>query len=234
VDEENFALDTRILLAAADFSRELTTTVLWLRERGIDIRCVCLKPYRLEDGRLFVDIQPLIPLPEAEDFQTKLGDKRLTKRNEKAAQGELPIHFLQALLERAQGRSVPHAGLTPSAMGVGVLFGSIGRAGFSINYVIRKNGSVSIRATDTATSNFVDIVGLHLAVSRAPDGPVGYEHALRTPKELKGEKENGIAEFQDDFRRMAARGSVSTVLALAENLPKIMDKSSVTANRDVE
>jgi len=33
---------------------------------------------------------------------------------------------------------------------------------------------------------------------------------------------------------MAARGAASTVLALAENLPKIVDKSAVTAAQDVE
>jgi hypothetical protein len=58
---------------------------------------------------------------------------------------------------------------------------------------------------------------------------LGYEHALRAMRE--GETE-GLAEFLDEFRRMAARGGASTVLALAENLPKIVDTSSVTA--DVE
>jgi hypothetical protein len=33
--------------------------------------------------------------------------------------------------------------------------------------------------------------------------------------EAKGEAANGISEFLDDFRRMAARGAASTVLALA-------------------
>jgi hypothetical protein len=33
---------------------------------------------------------------------------------------------------------------------------------------------------------------------------------------------------------MAARGAASTMLALAENLPKIIDKTSVSANQDVE
>ena len=42
----------------------------------------------------------------------------------------------------------------------------------------------------------------------------------------------GIAEYLDESRRMAARGAASTVLALAENLPKIVDTSSVSA--DVE
>lgn len=43
-----------------------------------------------------------------------------------------------------------------------------------------------------------------------------------------------MAEFQDNFRRMAARGAASTVLALAENLPKIIDKSTIVAGQDVE
>jgi hypothetical protein len=36
---------------------------------------------------------------------------------------------------------------------------------------------------------------------------LGYEQALRTIKELKGDQLNGLAEYQDDFRRMAARGA---------------------------
>jgi hypothetical protein len=36
------------------------------------------------------------------------------------------------------------------------------------------------------------------------------------------------------FRRMAARGAAATVLALAKNLPKIADRSSITAAQDVE
>lgn len=58
---------------------------------------------------------------------------------------------------------------------------------------------------------------------------MGYEHALRTLLPGKG---NGIEEFLDEFRRIAARGAASTVLALAENLPRIVDSSSVS--RDVE
>jgi hypothetical protein len=63
---------------------------------------------------------------------------------------------------------------------------------------------------------------------------MGYEHALRTLKAAKTGDGAAIAECQDDFRRMAARGAASTVLALAENLPKIVDKSTVTEAQEVE
>jgi hypothetical protein len=62
---------------------------------------------------------------------------------------------------------------------------------------------------------------------------MGYEHALRALTAGK-DGNTALAEFQDDFRRMAARGAASTILALAENLPKIVDKSAVTAAQDVE
>ena len=38
-DHDLFGQDVRIVLASAEFSRELTTSVLWLASRDIDIRC---------------------------------------------------------------------------------------------------------------------------------------------------------------------------------------------------
>jgi hypothetical protein len=73
--EDRFAGDTRIVLAAADFSKELTTSVMWLHQHGIDIRCIQLKRYRLGDGRLLLDIQQIIPLPEATEYQTQIRAK---------------------------------------------------------------------------------------------------------------------------------------------------------------
>ena len=52
------------MLAAADFSPEVTSTVLWLNERDLDITCVRIQPYRLNDSTL-LDVQQIIPLPEA-------------------------------------------------------------------------------------------------------------------------------------------------------------------------
>lgn len=49
--EEQFAQDVRIVLVAPNFSKEITTTVIWLNERALDVRCVRIQPYQL-DGRL--------------------------------------------------------------------------------------------------------------------------------------------------------------------------------------
>ena len=81
-DITQFANDVRIVLVSADFSREVTTTVLWLSERGgLDIRCVRLTPYNFE-GRVLVDVQPIIPLPETADY---LEQVRIRERTERLA-----------------------------------------------------------------------------------------------------------------------------------------------------
>ncbi|QDT71720.1 PDDEXK family nuclease [Lacipirellula limnantheis] len=85
VDDESFARDIRLVLVAADFSKELTTTAIWLGERGIDVRCVRLRPY-LDGARLLIDVQQLIPLPEAEEFQVRLREKAQKTRLAKSSQ----------------------------------------------------------------------------------------------------------------------------------------------------
>lgn len=78
-DEDEFAQDVRIVLASAEFSKELTTAVMWLNQRNIDIRCIRMKPY--QDGeRLLLDVQQIIPLPEAEEYTVRIREKQKQER----------------------------------------------------------------------------------------------------------------------------------------------------------
>lgn len=84
-NEEEFAQKVRIVLASPDFGRELTTTVLWLRDQGVDIECARMRPYKQnkqnkQNNKILLDIQRIIPLPEAEQYQVRLRDKRLKER----------------------------------------------------------------------------------------------------------------------------------------------------------
>lgn len=80
-NEDAFAQDVRIVLASADFSQEIITTVLWLNDHGLDIRCVRLKPYLLASS-LLLNVEQIVPLPEAADYQIQI---RLKKQEERAA-----------------------------------------------------------------------------------------------------------------------------------------------------
>jgi hypothetical protein len=80
-DERQLADRVRIILASADFSTEITSTVLWLTQQyALDIACVRLVPYQLGTEKL-IDVQQIIPLPEAVDFQIQ----QRRKETEKAA-----------------------------------------------------------------------------------------------------------------------------------------------------
>ncbi|SON49920.1 hypothetical protein [Vibrio tapetis] len=76
---DDFGNDVRIVLASADFGKELTTSVLWLRDKGIDISCVRLAPYRYKDDVL-INAEQIIPVPEVEEYQVKFREKRQEQR----------------------------------------------------------------------------------------------------------------------------------------------------------
>jgi Predicted nuclease of the RecB family len=72
--DDIFGKAVRVILVSAEFSKEITTSVLWLNEQGLDIRCVRLRPYALED-RVILDVQQVIPLPEAEFYTVQIKKK---------------------------------------------------------------------------------------------------------------------------------------------------------------
>lgn len=83
-DDDQFAQEVKIVLASAEFSLELTTAVLWLNQRDLDIRCVRLQPYDLS-GRVLVDVQQIIPPPEAADYQVRVREKARKEREARAS-----------------------------------------------------------------------------------------------------------------------------------------------------
>ncbi len=85
--EDDFAPDVRIILVAADFGKELTTAVLWLNERDLDIRCVRMKPYANGDQTI-IDVQQIVPLPEAQEYMVRVREKAATVRVAARESGE--------------------------------------------------------------------------------------------------------------------------------------------------
>lgn len=78
-DEEQFGQEVRIVLASAEFSKELTTSVMWLNDFGLDIRCVRMHPY-VSEGQMLLDVQTVIPIPEVADYQVRIREKKQRER----------------------------------------------------------------------------------------------------------------------------------------------------------
>jgi hypothetical protein len=138
-NQGEFGDSVRIILASANFSKELTTAVLWLREQGLDVSCIRLSPYKLSDGRILLDVQPIIPLPEATQFQTQIGLKRQAEQKAKAQRHEIRYEFWQQLLQLAATRTPLHAGRNPTKDNW--IAAPTGIRGFGLNYNIRQHDS---------------------------------------------------------------------------------------------
>lgn len=70
----------RIILCSEGFSQEITATVLWLRDSDIDISCVKITPYRLDDKVVIVP-KVVIPLEEAKQYLIDIKKKEEVKEN---------------------------------------------------------------------------------------------------------------------------------------------------------
>lgn len=67
--------DQRVILVAANFRREVTSTVMWLFNRGIDIKCIKVTPYKHGED-ILIDPEQIIPVKDAEDYLIQLAEKR--------------------------------------------------------------------------------------------------------------------------------------------------------------
>ncbi len=94
--EEDFGRDVKIVLFSEDYSRELTSSILWLNEKGVEITCFRMSAYKLAE-RLLLDFQQIIPLKEAEEYQIKVRHKQQVEQSERrtrvAWNGEFYANF---------------------------------------------------------------------------------------------------------------------------------------------
>ena len=65
---EELSDNPRIIIVSKEYRPEVTASVLWLRKFGIDITCIKLTPYELDNNAIVLESTILIPLPEAKDF----------------------------------------------------------------------------------------------------------------------------------------------------------------------
>lgn len=58
--------DQRVILVAANFRKEVTSTVLWLRDHNVDITCLKVTPYK-HDDELYLDVEQILPIQDIGD-----------------------------------------------------------------------------------------------------------------------------------------------------------------------
>jgi hypothetical protein len=98
VDFEQLDDRPRIIIVSKEFRPEVTSTVLWLRKFGVEIDCVKLSPYILDENKIGIVSQKIIPLPEAEDYLIQVQRKEDTTKTLTRSQQEY-LTFYTDLIE---------------------------------------------------------------------------------------------------------------------------------------
>jgi len=108
--------DQRIILLAANFRKEVTSTVMWLYDHNIKIKCIKVTPYILED-KVLIDTEQIIPVKDAEDYLIKLVNKKLEEvisKEKNQTRHIIRMKFWNQLLHSMNGKSESYKNISPS------------------------------------------------------------------------------------------------------------------------
>lgn len=130
----------RIIFVAANFRKEITSSVLWLRGFGIDASCVKVSLNTVE-GMVVVDFDVIIPIVDAEDYTIKMAQKKKAESQQAASnkkRKDILSAFWQQFIaynQQVNGDYASSAGSTEDWIGKG----GIGISGVNVNVVIAKD-----------------------------------------------------------------------------------------------
>ena len=76
----NLGNSQRIMMVAANFRKEVTSTALWLLGQGINIQCFKVTPYS-HGEQLLINIDQIIPTPEAKELMIGINAKEAEEKS---------------------------------------------------------------------------------------------------------------------------------------------------------
>ncbi len=75
----NLGNSQRLMMVAANFRKEVTSTALWLLGQGINIQCFKITPHSLGE-QLLINIDQIIPTPEAKELMIGISAKEAEEK----------------------------------------------------------------------------------------------------------------------------------------------------------
>ncbi|MGM8213422.1 DUF4268 domain-containing protein [Virgibacillus sp. W0430] len=108
--------DQRIIMIAANFRKEVTSTALWLLEHNIKIKCIKVTPYELE-GQILLDTEQIIPITDAEEYLIKVANKKQEEvkiKEQNQARYNVRVDFWTRLLEEMNKKSNLFSNVNPT------------------------------------------------------------------------------------------------------------------------
>ena len=134
----NKGVTQRIILVAAEFRKEVTSTVLWLLNYNIRIQCFKTTPYKKGD-QLFLTMDQIIPTKEAEEYMIGIAEKTqddIANKTELKSRHIIRKKFWAEILQTMNSKNKLFQNISPSKyhwIGAGS-----GVSGISFNLVASK------------------------------------------------------------------------------------------------
>ncbi len=130
----------RIIMVAARFRKEVTSTVLWLMNYGLRLQCFKVGFFRHND-QLFMNMEQILPTPDTAELVISMASKTqevLAAQKEGRISEQQRREFWTYFLGRVQGRSSMFSSSSPTTnqwLGAG-----LGMSGVSISIVATSAG----------------------------------------------------------------------------------------------
>ena len=150
--------DQRMILVAGNFRKEVTSTVMWMINHNISVKCFKATPYKHGED-LLLDIEQIIPVKESADYFIKMADKAKESQNVRGKK-ELYKRYWAELLAQFATVSDQFQNVNPSTDNW--LSGGSGVSGITFAFrVTQQHSSVEIciqRGEKETNKRFFDIL----------------------------------------------------------------------------
>ena len=129
----------RIILIAANFRKEVTSTVLWLMNFNIRMQCFKVTPYKMGD-ELFLNLDQILPVKDAQEYSIKMASKaqdEIATQESLKQRHHIRLEFWREFLTKSNQQNDLFSNISPSKdswIGLG-----IGMSGVNLNIGVTRN-----------------------------------------------------------------------------------------------
>lgn len=214
----------RIILIAANFRKEVTSTILWLMNYKIRAQCFKVTPYK-HDSQLYLDIEQIIPMQDIGDYIINMADKvqeEIGIQEVEKERHKLRYEFWTKYLQLIQQKCDFYNNISPSKSNwIGTGSGISGVAFNSVisNYYARVELYISRNQKDENKQIFDELVKEKSIIENEFGNILEWER-LDNKKacRIKFEMINIDYFNRDDWDKM--------IVFMVENLPKLINTFS--------
>ena len=204
----NMGNSQRIIMVAAKFRKEITSTALWLMNYKLRIQCFKVTPYQMGDDK-YINFEQIIPVKDVEDYVISMADKSqsdISSQTEMKTRHIQKLKFWRVYLDFINKKIDLYQNVNPSKDSY--ISGGTGISGIGFNSVISKKYArveiyISRNLTEENKIVFDKLFERKNEIEEAFCGNLEWERLDgKKASRIKAEKEGIGYDSEDDWQAM--------------------------------